>query len=97
MTRKDIKANYIYTDISNNVIQNVTKELEHINYKPQIIVKKSLNPDDKDLYVVVGRRKNSEEYAFWSCYNDTRQTLNHGHYNYTDYEKCIDDAFEFVN
>lgn len=86
-----------YGHVSQDVLEMIREEVNSIGYNFIIVLRKSLHPDDKDLYVVLAKKKDKEEYAFWSCYNYTRKSLNHGHYGYTNFEKCFDDSLEFVN
>lgn len=94
MKKEDLT--YGHATIPQGVLQSVRKELDNIGYESPYILRKSLHPDDKDLYVVLAKKKNKKEYAFWSCYNYTQHTLNE-RYDYTDFDKCFDDALEFVN
>ena len=95
MTRETLT--YEHATIPQGVLRSVRKELDNIGYESPYVLRKSLNPDDGDRYVVFAKKKDKEVYAFWSCYDYTRQTLNHGHYGYTNFDKCFDDALEFVN
>lgn len=95
MTRETLT--YEHATIPQGVLQSVRKNLDDIGYELPYVLRKSLHPDDKDLYVVIAQKKDKQEYAFWSCYNYTRQILNHGHYGYTSLEKCYEDALEYVN
>ena len=87
-----------YGHVSQNVLEMIREEVNSIGYNFIIVLRKSLHPDDKDLYVVVAKRETVTipTYAFWSCYNDSRKTLNHGHYGYKDLNECIKAASEFV-
>lgn len=95
MTRETLT--YEHATIPQGVLQSVRKNLDDIGYELPYVLRKSLHPDDKDLYVVIAEKKDKEEHAFWSCYNDSRQVLNHGHYGYENFSKCFEEALEFVN
>lgn len=97
MKKENLTFEHVH--IPYEVVKRVSEELEHIGYRYVYVLRKSLHPDDKDLYVVVAEKKDSYApyYSFWSCYNDSRQSLNHGHYGYDDYGKCWDAALEFVS
>ena len=83
--------------INPGVETRIQKELDKIGYTFIAATRKSKHPNDKHLYVVVAKRDtDTSTYAFWSCYNDTRQSLNHGHYGYINLVKCCNDASEFV-
>lgn len=94
MTRKNFKPEYGH--IPQDVLKRITDEVNRIGYESPYVLHKSLHPDDYYLYVVIAKKKDREEYAFWSCYNDTKQSLYHGHYGYTDFSKCFDDVLNFV-
>lgn len=97
MKRENLTFEYAY--IPYETRKRISEELEHIGYHSTFVLRKSLHPDDKDLYVVIAAKKNSYAlyYSFWSCYNDATITLNHGHYGYDDCDKCLDDALEYVS
>lgn len=95
MKKENFKPEYGH--VPQDVLQRIREEVTRIGYDYIFVLRKSLHPADKDLYVVIAQKKDKEEYAFWSCYNDSRQVLNHGHYGYTNFDKCFDDSLEFVN
>lgn len=88
----------LFTKIDSEVKNRIKNECDRIGYDFICAERKSKHPDDKDLYVVVAKRETITipTYAFWSCYNDSRKTLNHGHYGYKDLNECIKAASEFV-
>lgn len=51
------------------------------------IRKKSYHPDDSHLYMVSARKKDGS-YAIWTCWNETTQSLNHGHYGLQGEQDC---------
>ena len=95
MKKENFKPEYGH--IPQDVLQRIRSEVNRIGYDFIFVLRKSLHPDDDYLYVVIAQKKDKEEYAFWSSYNDYFHTLNHGHYGYTDFNKCFDDALEFVS
>lgn len=95
MKKEDFKPEY--GNIPENVQERIRKETNKIDYESVFIMRRSLNPYDNYLYVVIAKKKDEEEYVFWSCYNDYFQSLNHGHYGYIDFDKCFEDALEFVD
>ncbi len=52
------------------------------------IVRKSLHPDDSYLYMIVSK-KDDGSYAFWDCWNESTQSLNHGHYGIESLDACV--------
>ena len=95
MKKEDFKPEYGH--IPQDTLGRIRAEANRIGYDFVFVLRKSLHPDDWYLYVVVAKKKDEEEYAFWSCYNDYFQSLNHGHYGYKDFDKCYNDALEFVD
>ena len=95
MTKENFKPEY--GNIPQDVLKRIREEVNRIGYDSAFVLRKALHTDEKDLHVVIAQKKDKEEYACWSCYNDSRQSLNHGHYGYTSFEKCFEDALEFVN
>ena len=78
-------------DVSNSVVENVKKYLTEMlpEYNLVRVVRKSSHPLDSQLYMVVARRNIREEYkrlgagefAVWTCWNESTQCLNYGHYD----------------
>lgn len=97
MKKEDFKLEYGHIHIPQYALERIRAEVNRIGYDSVFVMRKSLHPDDWYLYVVVAKKKDKEEYAFWSAYNDTFYTLNNGHYGYTDFDKCFNDALEFVH
>lgn len=97
MKRENLTFEYV--NIPCDVHKRISTELNSIGYESAYVLRKSLHPKDKNLYVVIAKKKNSYApyYSFWSCYNDATITLNHGHYGYDDWNKCFDAALEYVS
>lgn len=97
MKKENFKPKYGH--IPQDVLQRIREEVNRIGYDYIFVLRKSLHPKDKNLYVVIAKKKNSyvPYYSFWSCYNDETQSLNHGHYGYDDWNKCFDAALEYVS
>lgn len=75
------------------------KVVEHIReyfqsempgFTPVLVQRQSNAPGDNYLYEVVGRG-GSGKYACWTSWNDSLQSLNHGHYNIKE-----DDAMQIL-
>lgn len=49
--------------------------------------KKSYHPDDNHLYMV-SAQKDDGTYAVWTSWNESTQSLNHGHYDIKDIDGC---------
>lgn len=61
---------------------------EHLpQYTVMEIRRKSYHPDDKHLWMV-SAKKSDGTYALWTSWNDTVQSLNHGHYGLKSMEEC---------
>lgn len=56
-------------------------------YEVVEIRRKSEYEEDSYLYMVTAK-KDTGEYAVWTCWNEKLQTLNHGHYGIRDLETC---------
>ena len=50
-----------------------------INYEVVKLYKKSNRKNDWYLYVVIAKLTNTQRYAVWTSWNDSRKCLNHGH------------------
>ena len=89
-------------DVPSNVIENVEKYLKENlpNYKLVKVLRKSSHPADDYLYMVIAKKELTPEqksygfgqYTVWSCWNETTQSLNCGHYNI----ETENDAFELA-
>ena len=56
-------------------------------YEAVEVRRKSEYEEDSHLYMVAAK-KDTGEYAVWTCWNERLQTLNHGHYGIKDLETC---------
>ena len=62
---------------------------EHLpQYTVMEVRRKSYHAEDDYLYMVSAVKKDGSSFAFWSSYNDSRQTMNCGHYNLSSLEVC---------
>ena len=69
-----------YEPVPQEVKENVKKYLEKNNLGELVdVMRHSDHPDDHYLYHVIAKRKDS--YSCWTCWNETTQSLNFGHYN----------------
>lgn len=81
-------ANYKDRTVSDEVKDNVRKYFE--TYLPQYTVYdvyyKSNHDDDNYLYMVYTKKNTDKEddYAVWTIWNESTQSLNHGHYDLTE-------------
>lgn len=69
--------------VRKNVAKYFTESNGLKNYKP--IAVGHQNGEDEYLYVVLARQIHGE-WAVWTCWNESTQSLNHGHYNLTEAE-----------
>lgn len=61
---------------------------EHMpKYEIVEVVKKSSHPDDSHLYMVAAR-KHPNTFAVWTSWNESTESLNHGHYGLTTLLEC---------
>ena len=67
-----------------------------MNYEVVKLYKKSNRKNDLSLYVVVAELANTQRYAVWTSWNDSRKCLNHGHYGITSIEHCMEVVDEYT-
>jgi len=72
-------------EVLNNVEKYFKENLPA--YEVVEIRKKSEYEDDSHLYMVTAK-KDTGEYAVWTCWNEKLQTLNHGHYDIKNLKDC---------
>lgn len=60
------------------------------------IRKKSVFPEDNYLFMVSAINEDGS-FAVWTCWNETSQSLNYGHYNLHSIEDCEKVFQEFYN
>ena len=65
-------------------------------YEVVEVSRKSEYEEDAHLYMVAAR-KDTGEYAVWTCWNELIQSLNYGHYDIKDLETCHKIMDEFYN
>ena len=53
------------------------------NYEP--IAVGHVNGNDDYLYIVLARQIHGGEWAVWTCWNESTQCLNYGHYNMSEW------------
>lgn len=84
---------------------NLSEAREHVEFYfkenlPQYTVleirRKSSHPDDSYLFMV-SAKKDDGTYAVWSSWNESTQSLNHGHYNIKSLEDCEKLIIEHVD
>lgn len=63
----------------NDYLRDVNNSLT--NYKLIDVCPKSNHPDDNYLYMVTGKNTVTGEFAVWTSWNESTQSLNNGHYN----------------
>lgn len=67
-----------------------------MNYEVMKLYKKPNRKNDWYLYVVIARLINTQRYAVWTSWNDSRKCLNHGHYGITSIEDCMEVVDEYT-
>lgn len=87
--------NGIPKDVINDIKEYFMGNLPQ--YDPAEVRKKSHHPDDAHLYMVSARKKDGTSCAVWTGWNELLKTLNHGHYDLPDLEKCGEVMDEFYN
>ena len=93
-----------YGPVPQEVKENVKKYLERENLGELVdVMRHSDHPADSYLYHVIARRPNVNKYfhngdwnySIWTCWNETTQSLNFGHYNLTSEEVAMEIHKEF--
>lgn len=54
------------------------------NYEPIAVGQYRGKYESEYIYVVLGRQIIGDRFAVWTCWNETTQSLNHGHYDMTE-------------
>lgn len=70
------------------------------NFTPVEICRASNHPEDKNLYAVIAKQMNGEEYACWTSWHQGRESMNYGHYGLQDREiafSIIKDNFNDIS
>lgn len=81
------------SEVPSGVIENIKNYLERNNLGEFIkAVRMSDHPDDSFLYGVIAKK--NDDYSCWTCWNETTQTLNYGHYNMVSEEVCSEILME---
>lgn len=77
------------TKVSDDVIENVKNYFakEMPRYIPVYVCRGSNHPEDDYRYSVIGKRE--EEYSCWTSWNESTQSLNHGHYGMKDFADAM--------
>lgn len=74
------------TEVEKNIINYFEQHLQR--YTPVGICRKSNHPDDRSLYEVIACNGN-REYACWTSWNESTQSLNYGHYGLETIEEAL--------
>lgn len=86
---------YDMKQVRKNVEEYLKKHLPQ--YTVLEIRKKSVFPEDNYLFMVSAINEKDGTYAVWTCWNETSQSLNYGHYNLQTLEECEQLFEEFYN
>ena len=75
-------------NVPENVRNNVNKYFAEghglTNYEPLAVGQHRGNGEASYLYIVLGRQIRGENFAVWTCWNESTQSLNHGHYDLSE-------------
>ena len=86
---------YDMKQVRKNVEEYFKKHLPQ--YAVLEIRKKSVFLEDNYLFMVSAINEKDGTYAVWTCWNETSQSLNYGHYNLQTLEECEQLFEEFYN
>lgn len=84
----------VTTDVISHIENYLNKELPA--YHVLEICRKSNHPGDKNLYSVIAATE-SGKVSCWTSWNESTQSLNHGHYNLTSLEQAEDVIKEYFH
>lgn len=86
------------SDKLQQVIDHVSEYFkEHLpEYTVLEVRRKSSHPEDSYLWVV-SARKNDGTFAVWTAWNESTQSLNHGHYGIKSLEGCGKLMSEYID
>lgn len=87
-------STYDMKQVRKNVEEYFKKHLS--GYTVLEIRKKSVYPEDNYLFMVSAINEDGS-FAVWTCWNETSQSLNYGHYNLQTLEECEQLFEEFYN
>lgn len=75
-------------NVPESVRKNVDKYFEEghglNNYKPIAVGQYRGRGEADYIYLVLGRQIRGGKWAVWTCWNETTQSLNYGHYDLTE-------------
>ena len=83
-----------------------TEVIEHVKdylaenlpqYELIKVVRKSDHIDDDYLYMVSAKHRNNDTYATWTCWNESCNSLNCGHYGLVSEDVCEEVFNEFFH
>lgn len=81
-------ANYTDMNVPDKVKDNVYKYFENNlpEYTVYNVYYKSNHDADNYLYMVLAKKNTdkNDDYAVWTCWNESTQSLNYGHYSLTE-------------
>lgn len=86
--------------IDQDVIDDIRKYFtdNSISYIVPVYVSRASNhPEDSNLYFIIGYNTNDGTYACWSSWNETRGSLNYGHYSISSLSDAKDILQEQFN
>ena len=85
--------------VPSEVVEHVREYLlENLpRYELLKVVRHSDHPDDDYLYMVSAKKKNDDEYAVWTSWNESVRSLNFGHYGLISESVCEEVFKEFFH
>lgn len=86
---------YDMKQVRKNVEEYFKKHLPQ--YEVLEIRKKSVYPEDANLFMVSAINEKNGTYAVWTSWNEISQSLNYGHYDLQSMDDCEKVFEEFYN
>lgn len=84
-----LKKEKVTQEVEENIRSYFREKLNQ--YEVVDIVQYSEHPDDDYLFMVVAKKKDSQSWSWWSCWNNTSLSLTYGHYDYSSQEDCYEE------
>ena len=101
MTKPTISST-VPMEVYDRVRKYLAKHLP--NYKLIDVIRASNHPEDRYLYMVIAQAiwlpdwkiaTGIGTWAFWTCWNDTDQSLYYGHYDYKTYDEALRECLTY--
>ena len=85
--------------VPDEVVSHINRYFSENNISavPVVVLRGSNHPDDSHLYQVVANDRNRDTCSVWTCWNEDKQSLDHGHYGISSPDDALDIVYEYFN